>query len=196
MRKHRLTIFEGPDGAGKTTAAEAYAAQVRRRRGAEVLVVHCGPLLEHDSISLVCHYLDLIKPAFLDKQEIVMDRSWLSEPIYGPIKRDGSRLTKQLVDFLNEVGSMSDGVVVGMNAPILDLITRWRARRDARGEYVDDEADYVAIVDAYHQHLATLVGVSMPFIPCLVHRFPADRDYYGAHLYEGIERERAGGGRC
>jgi thymidylate kinase len=78
-----LTIFEGCDGAGKTTAAKAFAALT----GA--CYVHCGPAIgvttDHARL-----YLEAMLPALLGYQDVVMDRSWISEPIYGHVYRGGA----------------------------------------------------------------------------------------------------------
>lgn len=78
----RLTIFEGPDGGGKSTAAKAYAEATGAR------YVHLGPL-KHVVQSLGRVYVEVMLPALLGYQDVVMDRNWLSEKPYGDAFRDG-----------------------------------------------------------------------------------------------------------
>ena len=79
----KLTIFEGPDGGGKTTAAEKYAKET----GAQY--VHFGPL-PHVKDSLARVYVEAMMPAILGLQDVVFDRSWLSEIPYGTAFRGGA----------------------------------------------------------------------------------------------------------
>lgn len=78
----RLTIFEGPDGAGKTTAAKTYAAVTSAR------YVHFSAM-SHVSSSLPRLFAEAMLPAVLGYQDVVLDRCWLSEPIYGAVLRGG-----------------------------------------------------------------------------------------------------------
>lgn len=78
----KLTIFEGCDGSGKTTAAKAYAAATNAR------YVHFGPLRQVSS-GLARIYVEAMLPALLGYQDVVFDRSWLSEVPYGTAYRHG-----------------------------------------------------------------------------------------------------------
>lgn len=77
-----LTIFEGPDGSGKTTAARAYAERHNTR------YVHFGPL-PRVTTGLFRMYVEAMLPAVLGYQPVVFDRSWLSEKPYGDAFRKG-----------------------------------------------------------------------------------------------------------
>ena len=79
----RLTIFEGCDSGGKSTAAQAYA----RTTGA--LYVHFGPLPQVHA-GLARMYVEAILPAALGYQDVVLDRAWPSERIYGDAFRGGA----------------------------------------------------------------------------------------------------------
>lgn len=78
----RLTIFEGCDGTGKTTAAKEYAS----RTGA--IYYHFGPLFQVKS-GVARMYVEAMLPALLGYQSVVWDRSWLSEVPYGVAFRNG-----------------------------------------------------------------------------------------------------------
>jgi thymidylate kinase len=77
-----ITIYEGPDGGGKTTAAVAFA----RKSGA--LYVHNGPFIGEAYITH--HYLNGMAPALMGLHDVVMDRCWISEFIYGVVHRAGA----------------------------------------------------------------------------------------------------------
>lgn len=76
-----ITVFEGPDGGGKSTAAKAFA----EKSGA--LYVHNGPFKGESYITH--HYLNGMVPALNGDRDVVLDRCWISEPIYGDVHRNG-----------------------------------------------------------------------------------------------------------
>lgn len=78
-----LTIFEGPDGGGKTTIALAYA----KATGAKY--VHHGSYATLAPKELGRVYADSFLAALRGKQAVVLDRSWLSEPLYANVFRSG-----------------------------------------------------------------------------------------------------------
>lgn len=78
----KLTIFEGVDGSGKSTAAQDYAAKT----GAAY--VHLGPF--KGELQIAHHYAQAMLPAVRGEHDVVMDRSWLSERPYGNAFRDGA----------------------------------------------------------------------------------------------------------
>jgi len=82
-RSQPVTIFEGPDGAGKTTLARAYAAATGAR------YVHLGPFpLVTRGLGRL--YAEAIMPAVLGYQSVVLDRCWVSEVPYGQAFRGGA----------------------------------------------------------------------------------------------------------
>ena len=62
----RLTIFEGPDGSGKSTAAQAYAEATKAK------YVHFPALPQVDK-SLGRIYVEAMLPALLGYQDVVFD---------------------------------------------------------------------------------------------------------------------------
>lgn len=82
MLSKKVTIFEGPDGSGKSTAAMEFAERTRAR------YVHLGPFPRVGD-GLARMYVDAMMPAVLGYQDVVLDRCWLSEPIYGAVYREG-----------------------------------------------------------------------------------------------------------
>lgn len=93
----RLTIFEGPDGAGKTTAAKKFAEHT----GAEYVHFPSLPMI-HSGLARV--YVEAMLPALLGHRDVVFDRSWLSELPYGTVFREGSsRLSKPSIRMLERL---------------------------------------------------------------------------------------------
>ena len=85
-----LTIFEGCDGSGKTVAAKEFA----EKTGA--LYYHFDALDGCENVSQV--FIDAMLPALLGVQDVVFDRSWLSEKIYGKenSRKSGQNKSKRL----------------------------------------------------------------------------------------------------
>lgn len=78
----KLTIFEGCDGTGKSTAAKAFAQATGAR------YVHFAALPRVNT-GLARMYVEAMLPALLGYQDVVFDRSWLSENPYGVAFREG-----------------------------------------------------------------------------------------------------------
>lgn len=81
-----LTIFEGPDGGGKSTAAKAYAEATNAR------YVHFPSLPRVTWRGLPRMYLEAMLPALHGYHNVVFDRSWLSEHPYGSVFRPNQTL--------------------------------------------------------------------------------------------------------
>lgn len=108
-RSKRLTIFEGPDGAGKTTAAKRYAEITGAR------YVHF-PALPRVNMGLARMYVEAMLPALLGYQNVVFDRSWLSEMPYGMAFREGrDRLNMAQRRMLERLALRCGAVVVACN---------------------------------------------------------------------------------
>jgi thymidylate kinase len=103
---HWLTVFEGPDGAGKTTAARKYAERMSAK------YVHFGPFTRAGQ-DLARFYVEGMLPALHGYQHVVMDRSWLSEPIYSEVYRGvESRISRPTQAILERLAFKCSAVVV------------------------------------------------------------------------------------
>lgn len=78
-----VVILEGIDGAGKSTLAQ------QLRRQLDATYVHHGSYtsLRGDQIARLYH--QTLEPALTDTANVVLDRAWHSEPIYGEVFRTG-----------------------------------------------------------------------------------------------------------
>ena len=122
MNSKHLTIFEGPDGSGKTTAAKRYAEETDAR------YVHLGPFprVRHGLARL---YVEAMMPALLGYQDVVMDRCWISEAPYGLVHREGEmRLHTSDVRMLERI-ALRCGAVVVKCLPPLDVVSATYTRR-------------------------------------------------------------------
>lgn len=90
-----IVIVEGPDGAGKSTVAE-------NLDGFET--IHFGPVTDP-----YYEYREALK--YATGRDVVFDRIWPSEVVYGETLRDGSRLSECHLRLLRR-RALSQGVVI------------------------------------------------------------------------------------
>lgn len=118
-----LTIFEGPDGSGKTTAAREYAEAIGAR------YVHFKALPRVKS-SLGRMYVEAMLPALLGYQDVVFDRCWLSERPYGKVFRGGIyRLSSIDVRMLERLAMRCNPVMVRCQPPLETVVSNYVNRK-------------------------------------------------------------------
>lgn len=143
----RVTIFEGPDGSGKTTLARAFAAATGAR------YVHCGPL-PHLRQGLARAYAEAMLPAALGHQDVVLDRCWLSEPPYGRAFRGGlDRLGRTRTRMLERLAARCGATVVLCLPPYDTVRANYLARR--KREMLETEAQLRQVYASYEEQLRT-----------------------------------------
>jgi thymidylate kinase len=147
-----LTIFEGCDGSGKTTAAKEFAAQT----GARYVHFPALPRVKH---RLARMYVEAMLPAVLGYQDVVFDRSWLSETPYGEAFREGrDRLTKADRRMLERL-ALRCGAVMVLCQPSWDTV-RDNYRRRKGQEMLRNERQLREVYDLYKMHWTHL-----PWLP-------------------------------
>lgn len=144
-----LIILEGPDGAGKSTLAARLGTELGAR------VVHLGPF---KGLTNIAHlYVEAMQPALDGYQPVVLDRSWLSEPIYGAVHRGGrDRVGPVYARMLERVAWRCYPVVIRCLPPVEACLATFRARKGI--EYLDSEAALRAVHLGY-THLGKLHGL-------------------------------------
>lgn len=136
-----LTIFEGCDGTGKTTAAKAYAAAT----GA--MYVHF-PALPRVTKGLARMYVEAMMPAVLGHADVVFDRSWLSETPYGLAFREGQdRLGAASKRMLERLALRCNAVVVWCDPGWSRVETSYKRRKHL--EMLDDVSQLRQVYDLY-----------------------------------------------
>jgi len=134
-----LIIVEGPDGAGKSTLARELAD------ASGSTMFHYGAYLGEPVIAP--HYFGAVCRA-LHGEDVVMDRSWYSEPIYGAACRGGAdRVSAAELRALELVAAEARAVVVLCLPPFEVCREAWAARRDR--EYVRLDAQMRTVYDLY-----------------------------------------------
>jgi hypothetical protein len=137
----KLTIFEGPDGGGKSTAAKVYAEST----GAKY--VHF-PALPRMGRNLGRVYVEAMMPALLGYQDVVFDRCWLSEVPYGVAFREGrDRLTDASRRMLERLAMRCGAVVVKCQPAWETVKANYLSRKHM--EMLDNEHQLKTVYDLY-----------------------------------------------
>lgn len=169
-----LTIFEGPDGSGKTTAAKAYAEHT----GA--IYVHF-PALPQVSNGLARMYVEAMLPALLGHQAVVFDRCWMSEMPYGAVFREGQdRLGRISIRMLERL-AMRCGAVIVKCLPNLDTVLKTYESR----QHIEMLDNSYQVMDVYQ--LYQRAKTDLPVIPYDYQSGPLS---YGAVDYTRMTRHR------
>lgn len=140
-----VIIFEGPDGAGKTTFAHHVAQLIGGR------YVHLGPLREVKDLGRI--YVEAMLPALLGYQPVVMDRAWFSEIPYGKVFRGGHFRNDLTVDaMLERLVHMCRGAVIYCHTDNRNLIKSFESR--AKDEYLDRADQVLAVAREYRLRMS------------------------------------------
>jgi len=169
-----VTIFEGPDGGGKTTLARAYAEATGAR------YVHFDRFPRIHDAQLGRLYVEAMLPALLGYQDVVLDRCWLSEPVYGMACRAGKlRITEVHARMLERLAMRCGAVVVYCLPPRDTVFQHYHATK--RPEYTQPQ-QISEIYDRYQHQQTGLPAVVYDYTKCdngpvgeLVHRLAAWR---------------------
>lgn len=125
----KITIFEGPDGSGKTTTALDYA----KNTGALYFHFDAQPLIQN----IARFYVEAMQPALLGLRDVVMDRSWLSEEPYATVYHNRAPRLDRWQCLALERLAMRCGAVVVLCDPGEDVCVRnYRDRKSI--EMLDD----------------------------------------------------------
>ena len=138
-----ITIFEGPDGGGKTTLAKSYAEQTNAR------YVHFHHLPDINA-SLDRLYAEAMLPAVMGYQDVVMDRAWHSERPYANICQRPDRLNTASRRMLERLALRCGAVVVYCMPSVSTVIDNYRNR----GNKEELLAKEQAIIDVYAAYQA------------------------------------------
>lgn len=136
-----ITVFEGPDGAGKSTVAKAFAYE-------STVIHHHGPY--HGERDIARKYFDSMFPAYAGLRSMILDRSWLSEPIYGAAFREGeNRIRIGQRRILERLALSRRGVVVLCLPKRETVLNNWAIKNGQGLEYLTKEMAVDHVYDLY-----------------------------------------------
>ncbi len=143
---HRTVVLEGCDGVGKSTLAQRLAYD----HG--FVVVHSGRT--PDGVDLAERYRQILaRPG-----RLALDRSFVSELVYGPLLHGGSRLTDAHAGDLAALVARRDGVLAHLIAPASVIRARLLVRD---GPAAASPTDIKSLITAYERVVTTLA----PYLP-------------------------------
>jgi len=156
VRSKTITIFEGADGCGKSTAARKYGMLTNAR------YVHFGNEPSIDIRYLAKLYMDAMMPALLGYQDVVLDRCWLSETPYANAYRRGKhRLDPADYRMLERVALRCGAVVVWCQPPIDVMLENFGA--DGREEYLPSKEKLLEVQQSYMAATTQLPSITYDY---------------------------------
>lgn len=139
-----LTIFEGPDGGGKSTLAQKWF-----KPGDAALFNH-GPYLNRTGQEIVTAYAHDIEYAKTTGRPVIMDRCWVSEFIYGPIMRGEDRIDTSMRQVLETQAKEAHAVLIICLPSFESCRTAYMSRRHL--EYLDNEEQLLNVYKGYRRY--------------------------------------------
>lgn len=139
-----LTIFEGPDGGGKTTLANRWF------QNWECTAFNHGPYLNRTGDEIAAAYLHDVEHFKVSLRHVIMDRCWISESIYGPAARGKNRLDERQRLFLEQAAHEANGIVI-ICLPSFEACKKaYLARKEL--EYLEDETVLQRVWNGYRDY--------------------------------------------
>lgn len=150
-----ILIFEGPDGAGKSTMIEAVKT-IAEADGVPTSIWRAGPF-PADSNAKREYALPLTSLTASQDWLVIMDRWHVGELVYGPLLRGVSRLSEEERCWIEGYLKTCGAVIIYLTATTEELIRRVGVRGDdlIKAEQLDHirEAYEVLIADGHSPRL-------------------------------------------
>lgn len=134
-----LFIIEGPDGSGKTSLAETLSKQT-----GYPIVHRSQPKSEEEKAKMFDEYLRLASSS----KNVILDRCWYSEMVYGPVMRDASVLSYPDMYKLEAAAKKHGAIVIYCTDQPGVLWKRCKRRGE---DYIVDASTYNAIYEGYEE---------------------------------------------
>lgn len=153
--RKKLIIIEGPDGGGKSTLVNSIVTRYASRQK-DVATVHHGSYPGDDQIWK--HFFDSMLPAYRETIDVVLDRTWISDPIYGQVYRNGlNRIEPWQARLLRHVEMECNTFFIWCLPPVEECVKTFMARKEQ--EMLDD-ADQLRRVYQLYMDTPKLAGNS------------------------------------
>ena len=123
---NKIYVIEGQDRCGKSSLSDQLRSQIKNSK---ILMIHSGkPPRSVDPEQWTREYYsalsDAIVASHVQGYDVILDRSWIGETVYGPIYRDVHIPLDQLEDKLTRYERFMDVVLVLMTDAPSNLISR------------------------------------------------------------------------
>jgi hypothetical protein len=153
----RTIILEGPDGSGKSTLAKKIGDEFKAQ-GCTVKHTHHGLYMKETGSDLLWIYTKSILDESADVH--IIDRCYLSEPVYGSVMRGVDRLGPHGCTLLHRLCQARGVVEAVCLPPWPTVLTNWSEKRKSKwdptkgtGDYVDAREKAYAIFKSYQEIL-------------------------------------------
>lgn len=134
-----IICIEGPDGAGKTMLAKQLSEQNRYP-----IIKRTKPANEEEKAAMMADYKRIV----CSGKNVIFDRCWYSELVYGPIMRDDACMTYPQMYDLERSMAMRGGLIIHCTGPRQTLWQRCQRRGE---DYITDKGTFTAIYWAYEE---------------------------------------------
>lgn len=134
-----IIIIEGPDGSGKTSLAN----QLSRQTGYPI-IHRSSPKTEEEKKQMLAEYLLTIK----SNKNVIFDRCWYSEMVYGPVMRDDSVISFPGMYELERMLAKTGAIVIYCTGPEPALWMRCTKRGE---DYITCRDDFKEIHARYEE---------------------------------------------
>jgi thymidylate kinase len=125
----KYVFFEGADCTGKSSAVKA-ASEFLTEKGLNVGTIHFGPIHAARSGRAFFDAMhNQIEIAAKNKDVTLVDRCWLSEPIYGAL-RGKVRSTPELRAGIESYYQSKGSFVILCNPPLLEVLKVYNTRKE------------------------------------------------------------------
>lgn len=132
-----IIIVEGPDGGGKSTLAQTISRQT-----GYTIEHRSKPQTEEEKALMMGEYVQLAKSG----RNVILDRCWYSEMVYGKVMRDQSYIDYPQMYELERLLAKNGALIIYCTGPKAAL---WK-RCTSRGEdYITCRDDFTAICEEY-----------------------------------------------
>ena len=145
----QIIILEGPDACGKSTLAKDVAKRLHPSS-----LIHHGPYKSEQTIWQ--HYLFSMLPAYADLCHVILDRAWISEPIYGEAYRNGAnRVTVAQRRMLERVALGRGAGLVFCRVPWNVAAPKFTERKKIGAEMLTDLSELRLVFRGYEESMRT-----------------------------------------
>ena len=146
-----IIILEGPEAAGKSTLAKKLSEQ----SGFEI-VSKSWPRGKAEQEAM----LDMYREAAYGSANVIFDRCWYSEMVYGPIMRDKSYITYEHMNELEDILVRNSGaMLIHCTDNMRDLWKRFVERGD---DYIKPDMGLLMKIAIQYDHLMHCVPHKIP----------------------------------